>query len=94
MIDEKAIINIPLNDIAPNPYQPRKVFVNSAIEELAISISQYGVIQPINVRKIGDGSYELISGERRLRAAKLAGIETIPAVIVEVIIMIQLLLLL
>ncbi len=78
------IVNIPINEVAPNPYQPRKVFVNSAIEELAISIGQYGVLQPINVRKISSSGYELIAGERRLRAAKIAGMDTIPAIIIEV----------
>jgi len=82
--NERVIVNIPINEVAPNPYQPRKVFVNSAIEELAISIGQYGVLQPINVRKVSSSGYELIAGERRLRAAKLAGMDTIPAIVIEV----------
>lgn len=76
--------NIPVDRIAPNPYQPRKEFCKSALEELSASIRQYGVLQPINVRNIGDNFYELISGERRLRASKLAGLKFIPAIVVEI----------
>lgn len=83
--DNKAIINIPIDEIAPNPYQPRKEFSGSSLEELAASIKEYGVLQPVNVRKIGAGGYELVSGERRLRASKLAGMGVIPAVIIEVV---------
>jgi ParB family chromosome partitioning protein len=82
--DNKAIINIPVDKIAPNPYQPRKEFSGSSIEELAASIKEYGVLQPINVRKIGESGFELVSGERRLRASKLAGKSEIPSVIIEV----------
>ncbi len=80
-----AIINIPIDKVAPNPYQPRKEFSGSSLEELAASITEYGVLQPINVRKIGEDGYELVSGERRLRASKLAGKEHIPAVVIEVV---------
>lgn len=83
--DNKAIINIPIEKIAPNPYQPRKEFSTSSLEELSASIKEYGVLQPINVRKIGDNGYELISGERRLRASKLAGIDYVPAIVIEVV---------
>lgn len=83
--DNMAIINIPIDHIAPNPYQPRKEFSISALEELAASIKEYGVLQPISIRKIGDNGYELVSGERRLRASKLAGMSYIPAVIIEVV---------
>ena len=72
------IIEIPLEDIIANPHQPRTQFDNEAIEELATSIKQLGVIQPITVRKNND-KFDLISGERRLRASKLAGLKTIPA---------------
>ena len=85
MNDSKAIISIPIDKVAPNPYQPRKEFSVSSLEELAASIKEYGVLQPINVRKIGDSGYELVSGERRLRASKLAGMSYVPAVIIEVI---------
>lgn len=80
-----VVMNISVDRIAPNPYQPRKEFSKSALEELSASIKQYGVLQPINVRSIGDNFYELISGERRLRASKLAGLREIPAVINEVV---------
>lgn len=80
-----VILNIPVDRIAPNPYQPRKEFSKNALEELSASIKQYGVLQPINVRNIGDNFYELISGERRLRASKLAGVKEIPAIVVEVV---------
>jgi len=83
--DNKAIINIPIDEIAPNPYQPRKEFSGSSLEELAASIKEYGVLQPVNVRKIGEKGYELVSGERRLRASKLAGMAVIPAVVIEVV---------
>lgn len=83
--DSKVIINIPIDEIAPNPYQPRKEFNVSSLEDLAASIKEYGVLQPINVRKIGERGYELVSGERRLRASKLAGASHIPALIIEVI---------
>lgn len=78
-------MNIPIENIAPNPYQPRKSFNSLALDELSDSIKSYGVLQPINVRKIGEKGYELIAGERRLRAAKLAGLEEIPAIVVEVL---------
>jgi ParB family chromosome partitioning protein len=80
-----VVMQIPVDRIAPNPYQPRKEFSKNALEELSASIKQYGVLQPINVRNIGDNLYELISGERRLRASKLAGIKEIPAIVIEVV---------
>jgi ParB family chromosome partitioning protein len=83
--DIRAIVSIPIDKIAPNPYQPRKEFSGSSLEELAASIKEYGVLQPINVRKIGENGYELVSGERRLRASKLAGKREIPAVVIEVV---------
>ena len=75
------IKEIAINQIQPNPYQPRKEFDEEALQELADSISALGVIQPITVNKNDDGTYTLISGERRLRAAKIAKLETIPAYI-------------
>lgn len=74
---------IPLEDISPNKYQPRQEFDQDALEELAASIKEHGIIQPITVRKSTDG-YELVSGERRLRASKLAGLATIPAYIRDI----------
>lgn len=70
-----------LTEINTNPYQPRRDFDQNAIEELAQSIKANGVIQPLVVRKKAEGGYELIAGERRLRAAKLAGLQQVPIVI-------------
>lgn len=67
--------------IVPNPRQPREVFDEEEIEGLAVSLADVGMLQPIVVRPMGEGRYELIAGERRLRAAKLAGLETVPAVV-------------
>lgn len=78
--DSENIQNISIDDIKPNPYQPRIQYDNDSLEELALSIKEKGVIQPIIVRKTKDG-FELIVGERRLRASKLAGLQTIPAII-------------
>lgn len=74
---------IPISIIKPNPYQPRKDFNQRALEELSQSIKSYGVIQPISVRQIKEDSYELIAGERRLRASELAELHEIPAIIVD-----------
>ena len=81
---DKNIKYIPIDRIRPNPYQPRKNFNRSALLELADSIKEYGVLQPINVRSLASGSFELVAGERRLRAAMLAGLKFIPAIVVTV----------
>ncbi|MEN8815681.1 MAG: ParB/RepB/Spo0J family partition protein [Nonlabens sp.] len=73
------VIDLPLKDIEMNPFQPRTSFNEEHLRELASSIKELGVIQPITVRKKGYGKYELVSGERRCRASKLLGIDTIPA---------------
>lgn len=78
------IVNIDVNKIIPNKNQPRKVFDGRALEELSQSIKNYGVIQPITVRKIYDDIYEIVAGERRFKAVKLLNMETIPAVVIEV----------
>jgi ParB family transcriptional regulator, chromosome partitioning protein len=75
---------IPIDLVKPNPYQPRLDFDPIALDELKQSIMQKGVIQPITVRRVSDGYYELISGERRLRAASEAGMSEIPAYIIHV----------
>ena len=72
---------IEISKIEPNPFQPRTEFNAEAIEELSASIKLLGVIQPITVRPLDNGSYQIISGERRFRASKLAGLQTIPAYI-------------
>ncbi|MGB5291836.1 MAG: ParB/RepB/Spo0J family partition protein [Lysobacterales bacterium] len=76
--------SLPLDLISPGPYQPRSIFDADRLEELAESIRHQGVIQPIVVRVRAQDSYELIAGERRWRAAQIAGIENIPAIIREV----------
>lgn len=76
------IKEILVSEIRPNPYQPRKSFNEDALKELALSIKNYGVFQPIIVKKSIKG-YDLIAGERRLRASKIAGLEKIPAIVKE-----------
>ncbi len=77
-------LHIPVNSIRANPFQPRLDFDEIKLQELADSIKVHGLIQPITVRHVGESRYELISGERRLRACKMAGISSIPAYIREV----------
>ncbi|MGB4690149.1 MAG: ParB/RepB/Spo0J family partition protein [Candidatus Nanopelagicales bacterium] len=74
-------LELPVDSVLPNPAQPRSVFDEEALAELVFSIKTIGLLQPIVVRKSGSGSYELIAGERRLRASKLAGVTAIPAII-------------
>ena len=76
-----AVAEIDINLIEANPFQPRIEFDEEALAELAQSIKEQGIIQPITVRKLGYNRYQLISGERRLRASKLAGLSKIPAFI-------------
>lgn len=80
---KEEIIYIPIKNIKPNPYQPRKTFNRRSLEELSQSIKTYGIIQPISVRKISDNSYELVAGERRLRAAELVNLEEVPAIVLD-----------
>ncbi|HYE59031.1 MAG TPA: ParB/RepB/Spo0J family partition protein [Rhodothermales bacterium] len=77
------VADIEVDAIRPNPYQPRKDFDETALDELAASIGQLGIIQPITVRALGGGHFEVISGERRLRAARRAGLKRIPAYVRE-----------
>ena len=74
------VVFLPARSIRPNPAQPRKVFREEALEELAESIRQHGILQPLSVRRVGTG-YELIAGERRLRAGMLAGLTEIPCIL-------------
>ena len=76
-----AMQELNLADIRPNPFQPRTEFDEEALNELAASIRSIGIVQPITVRSVDGGKYEIIAGERRFRASKLAGLETIPAYI-------------
>ena len=78
-----AVLDIPVGAIKPNPRQPRKVFDANDLTSLSRSIAQDGVIQPLTVRD-KDGYYELVSGERRLRAAKIAGLTTVPCIITDI----------
>ncbi|CZQ92053.1 MAG: ParB/RepB/Spo0J family partition protein [Trichococcus flocculiformis] len=84
-IDEKTekVQEIPLDEIRPNPYQPRKTFDDSTLRELADSIMLNGVIQPVILRQSSVKGYEIIAGERRVRASRLAGKTTIPAIVRE-----------
>lgn len=75
---------LPHEIILPNPHQPRVRFDYNELEGLAVSIRTNGILQPINVRKNSDGSYELISGERRLRAARMVGMSKIPCIVMDV----------
>ncbi|WP_326826600.1 ParB/RepB/Spo0J family partition protein [Streptosporangium sp. NBC_01756] len=74
-------LEIPIEKIERNPRQPRTIFDNEALKELATSITEVGLLQPIVVRAMGEDGYELIMGERRLRASKLAGLSKIPAIV-------------
>lgn len=80
---KKEVKYIAVTNIIPNPYQPRKIFNRKALKELSESIKEFGVIQPISVRMITEEKYELIAGERRLRATEMADLKEIPALIVE-----------
>ncbi|KPU42948.1 nucleoid occlusion protein [Oxobacter pfennigii] len=82
--NDREIKNISIELIRPNTYQPRKYFSQEGLEELTDSIKTYGVLQPITIRANGSKYYELIAGERRLRASKLAGLTEIPAIIIDV----------
>jgi len=91
LIDDSNVIRnqnpvsneIPVSEIEANPYQPRVHFDEEALNELAASIREVGIIQPITLRKIGDKRYQIIAGERRFRASKLAGLTNIPAFVRE-----------
>jgi ParB family chromosome partitioning protein len=80
-----GLAQIPIDQISPNPYQPRKAFNEASIEELARSVREHGIVQPIVVTRSGDHRYRLIAGERRFRAAQRAGLRSIPAVVKELL---------
>ncbi|TAN44890.1 MAG: ParB/RepB/Spo0J family partition protein [Nitrospirae bacterium] len=86
LLPEKGeeIIKIDIEKIIPNQYQPRKVFRDEALQELADSIKERGVLMPVIVARVGDGSFRLIAGERRWRASRLAGLKKIPSLIKDV----------
>jgi ParB family transcriptional regulator, chromosome partitioning protein len=72
---------VPVEEVMPNPKQPRQVFDDEALDELTHSVREFGLLQPIVVREGPDGGYELIMGERRLRAARAAGLDSVPAIV-------------
>jgi len=78
---QSGLLQLEIGKIVPNPHQPRKAFAEDKLDELSASISARGLIQPVIVRPLGDGRYELIAGERRWRAASQAGLAKIPAVV-------------
>lgn len=82
LFESNKVLYLPVAVLAPNPGQPRKYFAPEGLEELAASIAQHGILQPLSVRRTGEG-YELISGERRLRAARLAGLTQVPCLLVS-----------
>ena len=73
------ILRIPLEQILPNPKNPRRDFNETSLQELASSLKQFDIVQPLTVSKTNDGKYQLVAGERRLRAAKMAGLKDVPA---------------
>lgn len=80
-LDEERLLRVAISRIFPNPRQPRKRFDEKKLEELASSIREKGVLEPLLVRPLADGRFELIAGERRLKAARLAGLEEVPTVV-------------
>lgn len=83
-VDEMVATNVlPLSEIVPNKEQPRKTFDEGALQELADSITQHGVLQPLLVRPLPGGGYQLVAGERRWRASRLAGLKEVPVVVKE-----------
>ncbi len=83
LFDSQRVLYLPVEYIVPNPNQPRTHFVRQGLEELADSIAQHGILQPLSVRELR-GRYQLISGERRLRAARMAGLTAVPCIVVDV----------
>lgn len=79
----QSTVSLPLQRVEPNPLQPRKAFDAEALQALADSIAEHGIIQPLTVRQIEDGYYQIIAGERRWRAARLAGLTEVPVVVIE-----------
>ena len=80
---DDRVEKIPVGDLLPNPYQPRRHFDETALKELAESIKRHGIVQPLVVTPVKDGKYTLVAGERRWRAAQIANLKTVPAIIRE-----------
>lgn len=83
--ENEGTLLLKLHEIEPNRDQPRKIFDDEALSELADSISQHGIIQPLLVRPLPDGGYQIIAGERRWRAARMAGLEEVPVLVKETV---------
>ncbi|MCD8085582.1 MAG: ParB/RepB/Spo0J family partition protein [Clostridiales bacterium] len=83
LFESNRVIYVPVTDIFPNPAQPRTRFAQEGLQELADSIREHGILQPLSVRRREAGGFELISGERRLRAARLAELKQVPCIIVS-----------
>lgn len=81
--DSSRILYLPVWEIHPNPNQPRTIFSVKGLEELSVSIQEHGILQPLTVRRLEDRSYELVSGERRLRAARMANLDTVPCILLR-----------
>ena len=84
LLDSRKIVTLPVGAIKPNPRQPRRHFDPEELRELGESIRLYGILQPLTVRKTGPTTFELVAGERRLRAAVLAGMENVPCILLNV----------
>ncbi len=82
-MESGRVVYVPIGAVRPNPSQPRKVFDQGGLQELAASIVQYGILQPLSVRR-REGGYELVAGERRLRAARMAGLTEVPCILLSV----------
>ncbi len=80
----REILEVPIGALRRNPAQPRRRFSQEGLEELAESIRQYGILNPLTIRPTADGRYELVAGERRLRAARMAGLESVPCRVLAV----------
>lgn len=78
-----GVVSVPLHRIEPNPLQPRREFDPEALQALADSITEHGMIQPLTVRELPGGYYQIIAGERRWRAARMAGLEELPVLVIE-----------
>ena len=75
--EKRKVVEIPIERIVPNPSQPRRIFVQTELDNLSNSIKESGLLQPLTVRRLGANQYELIAGERRLRACRIAGFKTV-----------------
>ena len=83
LLESRRVVFVKTGEISPNPNQPRRVFGDDGLRELAESIRLYGVLQPLTVRKTAFGKYELVAGERRLRASRMAGLAHVPCILID-----------